>query len=874
MLTMRSACILLLVLYPVLARPQSVLLAPAGSQNVAQPSSGGASAGTSLNSNVFEQVRYADRFQWSQSPSSPTSIAPGSVTVTINAIRGISGYSAPPGTAPNLPGTYLTHKVYVAGTGTPEVVTLTATTCSGASTGTCTVTFTAANSHAAGYTIGTATAGFQEANVDCMAIYLGTNPVTPCTIKGSPYNQKGSFVFNGTYHMTNVSAGVGDITIDCEGALLEDNVNGAPMILYAPNSNYKPEHATIRDCAFGTTATLGRAANGTQLLIWDKSQNLAVRNNTFNGVSNSGVGTWDTVIQVSGDQGFILDNNDFAALGGATKCDTTWCGPAIYGDTTNSAAIGTISNNQFIFLGGVSTAVEWDSGNGMTLRDNIFQNWVKYPWRYAGGHEAVTDQGGNYYEGSGQNNPDFTNACATASLPATPATCRASFSANTGPQISNSGSISSFTIGTERAGAGVNPHTFCQTGNQLARYAYYIVGNISGPNSTRPLYVGEALVDSVAPSACQVQYLSFGATTYDLLRSGPFVNDGTDAAPWGTGNWAVSTGNACAFTSCTITDNFATLSSYQILNEFASNGYTPNIAYWPVPLYVQGSNSPTFYIGPYQAGYVNSSAVGFGGYDGVFTSELGGIGNQTGMRILHQLAVGDGATGNGATGAMILEPDQAVQPQTLRKGRINMPSLSATNNIYLNITNSLLYQTFDPDSNKTLATAGHQPKLNPAGTDCGMGFDNNESYLMFMCGHPISFYVGHQPDSGVSPVLQMTTTGPKSRLAFTSTLATGTAPFSITSTTPVANLAATPTTYNLGGVQQTNSHIVIGSCVLGTSCAVTLVGSAVFSGATTYTCTTQDDSGIFATKVAQASGSSFTVTGNGTDTIRYSCIGN
>jgi hypothetical protein len=39
-------------------------------------------------------------------------------------------------------------------------------------------------------------------------------------------------------------------------------------------------------------------------------------------------------------------------------------------------------------------------------------------------------------------------------------------------------------------------------------------------------------------------------------------------------------------------------------------------------------------------------------------------------------------------------------------------------------------------------------------------------------------------------------------------------------------------------------------------------------------CATQDNTGIFAAKVAQSSGSAFAITGDGTDDIRYTCIGN
>lgn len=97
----------------------------------------------------------------------------------------------------------------------------------------------------------------------------------------------------------------------------------------------------------------------------------------------------------------------------------------------------------------------------------------------------------------------------------------------------------------------------------------------------------------------------------------------------------------------------------------------------------------------------------------------------------------------------------------------------------------------------------------------------------------------------------------------------------VTSTNPVANLTTVPTTYNQSGTQQTATHLVVDSCVLGTSCAVTLTGAAVFTSSTSYTCGCQDaTTALNACGVAQASGSAFTITGTGTDTIRYQCSGN
>lgn len=105
-------------------------------------------------------------------------------------------------------------------------------------------------------------------------------------------------------------------------------------------------------------------------------------------------------------------------------------------------------------------------------------------------------------------------------------------------------------------------------------------------------------------------------------------------------------------------------------------------------------------------------------------------------------------------------------------------------------------------------------------------------------------------------------------------VATGTAPFSVTSTTPVANLTTVPTTYNHSGTQQTATHLVQDTCTLGTDCGVTLSGAAVYTNATSYTCTCQDDTAIASCRVNQTSGSAFTITGTGTDVIRYQCVGN
>lgn len=110
--------------------------------------------------------------------------------------------------------------------------------------------------------------------------------------------------------------------------------------------------------------------------------------------------------------------------------------------------------------------------------------------------------------------------------------------------------------------------------------------------------------------------------------------------------------------------------------------------------------------------------------------------------------------------------------------------------------------------------------------------------------------------------------------ALVSTVSTGTAPLTITSTTPVSNLNASAVAYNAAGTQQTNGHVVFGTCILGTSCSVTLTGSAAFSSNSSYYCSATDMTSAAATKVVNTSASQVDFTGTGTDTLAYVCFGN
>ena len=117
----------------------------------------------------------------------------------------------------------------------------------------------------------------------------------------------------------------------------------------------------------------------------------------------------------------------------------------------------------------------------------------------------------------------------------------------------------------------------------------------------------------------------------------------------------------------------------------------------------------------------------------------------------------------------------------------------------------------------------------------------------------------------------------------TSTVATGTAPFVVASTTPVANLTlvnhpkvqSCGTTTSCSNTALSNSRIVIGSVGLSAGSATVSGFSPAFTSSSTFVCTATDASGASAVRVTNASASSITLTGGllSGDTINYHCIG-
>jgi hypothetical protein len=109
-----------------------------------------------------------------------------------------------------------------------------------------------------------------------------------------------------------------------------------------------------------------------------------------------------------------------------------------------------------------------------------------------------------------------------------------------------------------------------------------------------------------------------------------------------------------------------------------------------------------------------------------------------------------------------------------------------------------------------------------------------------------------------------------------SNIATGTAPFASTSTTPCTNVHAYPVAYNHDNsdAQALALKWVYGASTLSAgTVTVTLTGSAVFSSNISYLVFGTNASNANAFKIVNSSGTQFTITGTGTDVIKWVALG-
>ncbi len=463
-------------------------------------------------------TKYSPDFNWSQSPSTNLSTA-GAKTVNLAAcVAGVlAGESQ--------------YYVYVAGTGTAEAVLVTGGTCQGdGQPGT--LQFTTVNAHPAGYTVGSASSGIQEAVI--AARFTPTNP-TGTSQSGKVVVPPGEFKA-----FARISIRASNMTVDFSGSIVECWM--IDTCIYVGDQSVSN---AFQDITLINPRGRPIIFNGQKPFIEVNAQKTRLINVSTR-VNLSG-GTFSSYVQVDDDQSFLLDGLDTTLGSGSgnagVRCDATVCNPIIYAPGPFSAlpGVGWLKHLN-ISLQCQGNGIDWQAGNTLRISDSVIQAYAQY------GVRAGTKRGGfggfelaNVYEEVGE--------CA-----------------NPAGAIGQAGVIAQGT--TVKIQGGLSPNgifpQFANTGT--ANYHYYIVANHATIGPSNVLYAGNALSNGTGNITVTTPDIP-GASTFDLLRVSPIAGL-VEQAPFGTGNFAVLThvarSAACANGVCTFIDNQATPQAYNV----------------------------------------------------------------------------------------------------------------------------------------------------------------------------------------------------------------------------------------------------------------------------------------------------------------------
>jgi len=259
-------------------------------------------------------------------------------------------------------GTEPQYYVYISGTGTTEAVLVTGGTCSGNGQGG-TLQFTIANAHPAGYVIGSASGGLQEALI--VARFTPTNP-TGTAQSGKVIVPPGEFKA-----FARVSIRAGNVTVDFSGSIVECWMNDTCIFVGDPSSSTLFSDITLISPRGRPTISNAQSpfieVNAQKTRIFNVSTRIALANGTFS-----------SYVQVDDDQAFLLDGLDTSVGGSGSnygvRCDATICNPVVYapGPFNTFPAVGWLKH--------LNISMQCN-GNGVKLIDGTVDCLNASVWR-------------------------------------------------------------------------------------------------------------------------------------------------------------------------------------------------------------------------------------------------------------------------------------------------------------------------------------------------------------------------------------------------------------------------------------------------------------------------------------------------------------
>jgi len=714
---------------------------PIASQTIAQP------AGTQFSTNNLANIRYVtSSWNWAQTPADNLA-TPGNVTIHLS--------PCPLGLDTTASSNYYSYKVYVAGNGTPEAVPVTGGSCTpGTSSGT--ITVTTAYAHSAGYTVGSASTGIQEAWNDAWAndlgvstsgltgpyvklasnqqynvyaavylrgrggvldgagaliacstrdrcIYIGTTQGRPFVNHHKIYNLSGSSTVNvDGVQVSSVSAASGTYTVTTASA--------HPFVV---GDTVDCEYHSQNSEGHWSSPVVG-VPNSTSFTANFGTNSFGASSNTF-GFCN----ILNTFIEDNSDHVVVQDINIFQSSPGGLGYFTY----GIVNDNDQQFIVERAANRSSLVLnatanwpigaflyerndqGNAGITYLHDSeftnvncatggGNGLVVTDTVCQGFPTYGIRYFGSLQPATFQ--NIYQEStgGGANPLY------------------GYAAQAGFVIQ--GGLGTRILGTFPL-SGYSP-TFAAGGGTAAERTYFVVPRSSTQGYGPVLFIGSAEPTNGSVSiplawpSVELQNSasqSVGTLTWDVL-----VTTGLSAAaPSGTGTYAIATnisGSCGTNGMCSFTDTRAAPTSYTV----AAQQYGPVFWFWPSSLVINNSTILADLVGTTPSAVASQGALGVS----IIAEQCKSYGaSQQRSPIWVSCMASENGGGSGSVATVLQEQDTAGNgPAANNKGRMNFGKIIS------NTPNDLITLQ-DSNFAKTIAAAGQRP-TNDIG-DMAIGLD-------------------------------------------------------------------------------------------------------------------------------------------------------
>lgn len=727
-------------------------------------------AGTQFSTNNLAGIPFVvSSYNWAQSPTDNLATA-GNNTIHLTPC---------PAGVDTSNNTSAQYAVYIAGTGTAEAAAVTGGTCSsGASTGT--ITVTTAHAHSAGYTVGAANGGNQEAINVAAGSGLTHSVIQEVPTGGSNtanYNiywpvflkaaksllngygaewacyTRSTCLMVGTYagganastvqglelqsavnvtgaHISSVSASAGTYTITTSSG---HNLIAGDWVIVYYTTPVQEQEARVQVLSAGLTATqfeytLGAATfSSTSGFGWVAIENAAIEAET-DGTRlqdikiNAGVsgGLFHQGVVVGNDQSFKIDGMTNEGTGSAFRCDANFCSNMVYlrGDQ-GAAPVGYLHHLE-ASMQCSGNGIRNVGGNSLDVQDSVIQGVNQYAIYYGGGLQPWSVS--NVYNESGScNNPFYPGLLAAVA-----------------GYIDN---VNALTVVGDAPIGGVFPQ-FASGGAAGSQRNYYVVPVDANLGVGPMMFIGSALPATSGTSIPlywpNPDLVGAGSRNFYILvtigstpSSAPYTGNAFTITPSGTSGSCNSSG------ICTYTDTQGSMTAYTVV----SAGWTPTLPFWPGAIILANGGSAylnqcgqasaiisTTYLPKVfcKHGALGGQTSSYTPYWGVYTSgDSGGNGNKNVGAQVVQIGPASGSWNTGISGALNFNPGPAdsVVPRQIITMMDGSPQQTFATPGYVR-TGSALDSFIGTDSTSSLgaqdqtygAPGGHFFYVNDAGT--------------------------------------------------------------------------------------------------------------------------------------------------------------